>query len=193
MGTILAVLIETGSRPGFWTDMAARGVRAATSDIPPLALIDCRDGDFTTPQRLAEQWSRELSTKAIALVAQTTTSFMLVQTFENGRSIRSIQHDDESDFVVEGIAQPWEAALFFDDTNEADGSWPHVLFDELADDDVARYWAAKATGDATPVLHLLHPDHLSPLYRLCAFYGLDAATPSASWKKPSLWSRMFGR
>jgi hypothetical protein len=199
MGTMLAVLIETGSRPSFWADMAARNVHAAASDVPRTVLVDCRSGDFVTPQRLAEEWSRALSSKTIALVAQTTASVMAVHAFDNGNAIRRIEYQDDAGWTrMEGAAQPWEPALFFDDTTEAacradDGSWPSVISDEITDEDLARYWSAKAKGDAIAVLDLLTPDHLGPLYRLCAFHGLDAATPSASWKKPSLLSRMFGR
>jgi hypothetical protein len=124
---------------------------------------------------------------------------MAVHAFERGNAIRRIEHQDDAGWIrIEGAGQPWEAALFFDDTTEAEcradeGAWPSVISDEITDEDLARYWAARAKGDPIAVLDLLRPDHLSPLYRLCAFHGLDAATPSATWKKPSLWSKMFGR
>jgi len=67
-----------------------------------------------------------------------------------------------------------------------------ALFDDISDMDAARYEAAKRIGDATAVMDLLHPSSTAPMWRVCESFGVRADGPHGHWKKPTMWSRLFG-
>lgn len=98
----------------------------------------------------------------------------------------------------EGAQQSWEASFFFDPKGSTTGDgarWPTMLGDELSPEDLERYEAAKAKGDAAPVMGLLHPSSLVDLERLCVFYDCDARKIDGTWRpvKKGLFASLFGR
>jgi hypothetical protein len=111
-----------------------------------------------------------------------------------GECVRRLAYDRDQEgwLELEGAPQPWEPAYFFGGSASPDQEHcPDMLDDELPDDDLARYEHARRTGDPTSVMDLLHPSSMSPMLRVCTFFGIDPDRPSGRWKKPSFWSRLF--
>jgi hypothetical protein len=188
MGTYLGVIADTGERADFWALMRAHRVQQLIGEVPPRVLIDCWEKGwpaFDAAPRLARELSRALARPCIAVAAQTISSVLDVRAFDGGAEIRTLLHCDPEGWTrVEGAAQPWEAAMLFDDAAEPD---------EASAEDLERYRSARKAGQPAQVLDLLQPDHLGPVERLCAHFGLDPRRPSARWRKPSLLSRFFRR
>jgi hypothetical protein len=203
MATWLGVLVQTQGKTDFWEAARQCGVEALGSVVPEYALMECApESDSEAPIHLAEALSRELSTTSIGFVIQTVVDVHELHVFREGTVIRRLVYsrDDGGWRQVEGETQPWERAYFFEEKTSAlattSEQWPDMLYDELSDEEVARYEAAKRAGDATQVLDLLHPSSTEPMSRVCAFLSVDASKPHGRWKKPSkpsLWSRLFGR
>jgi hypothetical protein len=197
MGTWVGAIVATNGRSDFWTIAEQHGIRRAGDAVPAYALINCDVGfDFRASVRLAETLSRELSTMAIGFVVQTTSDVHEMHTFVQGSCVRRLGYsrDDGGWLIVEGEPRDWERAYFFDEgTTSDEGVWPDLVFDDLSDGDAARYEEAKRMGDASAILPLLHPSSTEPMLRVCGFFGIKADEPSAHWKKPSFWSRCFGR
>jgi hypothetical protein len=188
------VIVETLGRSDFWDIARKHGVDAATREVPSYVLIDCDVGfDFEVSVRLAEGLSTDLQALAIGFVVQTTADVHQLHAFRNGAAIRRLVYsrDDDGWVQVEGTPQPWERAYFFADVVDELG--PDMLSDEVSDDDVARYEAARRAGDATAVLDLMHPSSTAPVHRLCESLGVRGDRPLGRWKKRSLLSRLFAR
>lgn len=189
MSTWVGAIIETAGRADVWDIARKHGVDAASTEIPPYLLVECDSGfDFQASVRLAEAMSRELGAIAIGFVVQTTADVHEIHVFDKGTPIRRLGYSrDEDDgwVVVEGTPQPWEPAYFFHDD---------MLWDDMTDEDTARYEAARTAGDASAVLDLMHPSSTAPMHRVCRSFGLAGDRPHARWKKKgSFLSRLFGR
>jgi len=175
---------------------AKHGVQLVVETVPPFVLIECKAGfDFRASIRLAEALSRDLATMAIGFVVQTNSDVHEMHTFIDGSCVRRLGYSrDEGGWIdVEGEPQSWERTYFFDERSTADGdTWPDMLSDEISDDDLKRYEAAKRAGDASQVLSLLNPSSTAPMSRVCESFGLKGDQPAGRWKKRSFWSRLFG-
>ena len=200
MSTWVGAIIETVGRADFWDVACKHGVDATTQDIPKYVLIDCHVGfDFDASVRLAEAMSRDLGTTAIGFVVQTTADVHEVHAFSKGTAIRQLAYSRDNDgwVRVEGTPQPWESAYFFDDAastaSDAVGRWPDMLSDDISEQDVARYDAARRQRDASSVMDLMHPSSTEPMHRVCEAFDVRPDRPQGRWKKRSLLSRLFGR
>jgi hypothetical protein len=197
MATWVATIVETKGRADFWEVARKLGVRSPLDTVPAYVIIDCDSGfDFHASMRVAADLSRELSTMAVGFVVQTTSDVHMMHAFTDGSCVRRLEYsrDDGGWGVVEGEPQTWEKIYFFDERSTADAeAWPDMLDDELSAEDRARYEEAKRLGDPSAIMGLLHPSSTAPMWRVCASLGIDEAAPPAGiWKKPSLWSRLFG-
>lgn len=188
MSTWVGAIIETAGRADFWEIARKHGVEGTHHETPKYVLIECNVGfDFQASIRLAEAMSRDVGATAIGFVVQTTADVHEIHVFNKGTSIRRLTYsrDEEDGWIhVEGTPQPWERAYFFDDTAD-------MLWDELPDEDVARYEAARREGDASAVMDLMHPSSTAPMHRVCAFFNVPADRPHGRWKKRSWFSRLF--
>lgn len=200
MSTRVGTIVETAGRADFWDVARRHGVEGLTAEIPKYVLVECDvGGEFHAPVRLAETMSRDLGATAIGFVVQTTADVHELHAFSNGAAIRRLAHSGSDGWVqVEGTPQPWERAYFFDDaasTASDDAStWPDMLWDDITDDDVARYEAARRAGDASSVIDLMHPSSTMPMHRVCASFGVQLDRPlGLSTKKRSFLSRLFAR
>ncbi|MBI5478576.1 MAG: hypothetical protein HY906_06975 [Deltaproteobacteria bacterium] len=200
MSTWVAAVVETAGRADFWEIARNHGVQATIADVPKYALIECDAGfDFQASVRLAEALSRDLGTTSLGFVVQTNADVHELHAFSSGPAVRRLAYSRDSGgwLQVEGTAQPWERAYFFDEAGSTktddSGRWPDMLWDDLSDEDLARYEAAKAAGDPATVMDWMHPSSTAPMHRVCGFLGIHADRPAGSWRKPSLWSRVFGR
>ena len=194
MGTWVAAIVETSARTDFWDLARKHGVEATTPWVPAFALIDCGSAHGAS-FRLAESLSRSLGTMALGFAIQTTSDVHEMHAFARGDCIRRLGYDREQDgwVQIEGTPQPWERVYFFDDGSTDDqGAWPDMLADDTSDEDLSRYRHAKRTGDPTSVMALLHPSSMSPMRRVCEFFEINPDEPSGRWRRPSLWSRLFG-
>ena len=136
---------------------------------------------------------------ALGFVAQRSADAHEAQAFSQGVIVRPMcltySRDSGGWLRVEGEPQSWEWAHFFDDasTTGDDGQWPEMISDDLTDEDLARYEAARRVGDAAAIMDRLHPSSMSPLLRVCAFFGVTPDSPAGRWQEPSFWSRLFRR
>jgi hypothetical protein len=163
---------------------------------PGHLLVDC-GAHFGVPARLAAALSRELGGETLGFDAQTASDAYQLDAFERGTPVRHLLYtrDDGGWVEVTGTMQPWEPAFFFDG-NAASGDgegWPDLLSDELDDESIARFEAARKAGNPSAVLDLLEPHSTAPLLRLCALWGVDAQRPWARWRKPSFLRRLWAR
>jgi hypothetical protein len=196
MATWIACIVETKGRADFW-DVARRlGVRPDTNEVPPYALIDTDCGlDFMASIRLAEDFSRELSSMTIGFVVQTNTDVHVTRTFVNGVTVRRMEYNREGGGwgIVEGEPQMWESLYFFDDEESATFSqrWPDMLEDVISDADRDRFAEARRLGDPTLVMDLLHPSSTAGMWRVCELFGIEEGDhPAGVWKRPSMLSRL---
>jgi hypothetical protein len=196
MSTWVGAIVETAGRADFWDIARKHRIAPATSETPKYVLIHC-DIDFEVHARLAEALSRDIDAMALGFLAQTTVDVHELRAFKSGTSIRRLGYsrDDNGWLQVEGTPQSWERAYFFDDgsTSDDDGLWPDMLWDDITDQDIARFEAARRTGDASAVMDLMHPSSTVPLQRVCESFGVDPDQPHGFWKKRSLLSRLFSR
>lgn len=199
MSTWVGAIIETAGRGDFWDVARKHGVDGTTQEIPKYVLVECDvGGDFHASVRLAEAMSRDLGATAIGFVVQTNADVHEVHAFSNGVALRRLAYsrDDDGWVQVEGTPQAWERAYFFDDAASTSDSdrWPDVLWDDMSDEDVARYEAARLAGDASSVMDLMHPSSPVPMHRVCATFGVQPDRPLGRWtKKRSFLSRLFAR
>ncbi|HEY5948521.1 MAG TPA: hypothetical protein VIV40_23650 [Kofleriaceae bacterium] len=200
MGTWIGTIIETAGRADFWDIARKHGVEGTTEEIPKYVLVECDvGGDFHASVRLAEAMSRDLGATAIGFVVQTTADVHELHAFSKGAAIRRLAYSRDNDgwVQVEGTPQLWERAYFFDDAastaSDDAGRWPDMLWDEMSDEDVARYEAALRQGDASTVLDLMHPSSTVPMHRVCASFDVGPDRPQGRWKKRSFLSRLFAR
>ncbi|HTL32119.1 MAG TPA: hypothetical protein VL326_03280 [Kofleriaceae bacterium] len=201
MSTWVGTIIETAGLADFWDIARKHGVEGATAEIPKYVLVECDvAGDFHASVRLAEAMSRDLGATAIGFVVQTTADVHELHAFSKGAAIRRLAYSRDNDgwVQVEGTPQPWERAYFFDDAASTvpddAGRWPDMLWDDISDEDVARYEAARRAGDASSVMDLMHPSSTVPMHRVCASFGVQPDRPlGRSTKKRSFLSRLFAR
>jgi hypothetical protein len=200
MSTWVGAIIETTGRADFWDIARKHGVDGVTQETPKYVLIDCDVGfDFHASLRLAEAMSRDLGAAAIGFVVQTTADVHEVHAFSKGIAIRRLGYSRDNDGWghVEGTPQQWERAYFFDDAastaSDEVGRWPDMLWDEMSEQDVARYEEARRVGDASSVLDLMHPSSTVPMHRVCESFDVRPDRPLGRWKKRSFLSRLFAR
>lgn len=202
MATTIGAIIETKGAPNFWALAAAHGVHPTPGGptppaVPPRLLVECAPalGALGLPD-FAQPLSAALGGEVVAVALQTTGCTAAFVTYQNGVQLRRLEYVADSGgwVTIEGAPQAWEPATFFDpaattDPRQAEAPWPDLLRDELSDDDLARYEAARAAGDPSAVLDLLHADAIGPVLRLCAHYGVDPRAPGARWatKRPWRW------
>ena len=189
MSTWVGAIIETAGRTDFWDIARKHGVEGVTLEIPTYVLVDCEVGvDFHASVRLAEAMSRDLGATALGFVVQTTADVHEVHAFSKGAAIRRLAYsrDDDGWVQVEGTPQPWERAYFFDDAAD-------MLWDDMSEEDVARYEAARRVGEASSVMDLMHPSSTAPMIRVCDSFDVPPDRPLGRWKKRSLLSRLFAR
>ncbi|WAS96462.1 hypothetical protein [Nannocystis punicea] len=197
MSTWVAALIETQGRRDFWDLAREQGVEPLSTDVPARVLVDFEPSGREAAVQIAQALSAELSASCLAFAAQTNADVYELHAFERGARVRRLAYSRDGGgwFRVEGEVQPWERAFFFDEasTSADSDAWPDMLWDELADEDVARYEAARRAGDASAVLDLLHPSSTGPLRRLCDALGVSPDAPLGRWRKPGLGSRLLRR
>jgi hypothetical protein len=181
MGTWIGTIIETAGHADFWDVARKHGIEGSMQDVPTYALIECDgvDGSF----RLAEAISRELGTTAIGFAVQTNADVHEVRVFSKGTAIRGLAYTrDHGGWVqIEGTPQPWERVYFFDEAastaSDDPSRWPDMLWDEMSEEDVARYEAARRGGDASAVMDLMHPSSTAPMHRVCATFDVRPDRP----------------
>ncbi|NUO53886.1 MAG: hypothetical protein HOV80_34005 [Polyangiaceae bacterium] len=200
MSTWVGAIIETAGRADFWDIARKHGVDGSTQEIPKYVLIDFEVGfDLDASVRLAEAMSRDLEVMAIGFVVQTSADVHGVHAFNKGAAIRRLVYSRDNDGWVqmEGTPQPWERAYFFDErastTSDEGNRWPDMLWDEMSEQDIARYEAARRVGEASSVMDLMHPSSTAPMRRVCESFDVRPDRPLGRWKKRSFLSRLFAR
>ena len=185
MSTWVGAIIETTGRSDFWDIAKKHGVIAATQEVPKFVLIDA-GAAFQASIPLAEAMSKDLDATAIGFVIQTVVDAHQVHAFKSGVAIRRLDYlrDEGGWFTVEGTPQPWERAYFFDDD---------MLSDDESDEDIRRFNAARATGDPSSVMDLMHPSSTEPMHRVCTTFNVRPDQPHGHWKKRPFFSRLFRR
>jgi hypothetical protein len=194
MATWTGAIVETG--PTLWDVARKYGVRSTLQDVPEYALINCDVGySFHESVRLAKELSRELGTKAIGFVAQTTADVYEVEAFDRGEQMRRLAYSRDSGGWVDviGAPQPWEPLYFWGESDTSSDAWPDMLPEDSPDEVVARYEQARKANDPASVIDILHQHSLEPLYRLCKHLGVTPDCPTATWQRRSWWSRLFTR
>lgn len=195
MSTWVGVIVETAGRADFWDVAGKHGVEATTRDIAPHALIDCGHA-FAAASELAQALSKATGLAALGFVVQTAVDVHELYAFKSGTIVRRLGYSRDGDGweIVEGAPQPWERAYFFDDAPysfDDEGPWPDMLWDDISEQDIARYEAARQAGDASAVLPLFHPSSTAPMQRACKYFGVEPAHPHARMRKRSFLSRLW--
>lgn len=196
MSTWIAAIIASEGRADFWSRVRNHGVHPVEPTVPKHVLVECDAGfQFHASIDLAALLSRELRTSSLGFIAQTTADVYEIEAFEAGRRVRRLAYSRDGGGWLEvlGAPQQWEPVFFFGDgsTRHAEGQVPDLVDDDVSEDDLIRYEQAKRTGDPKPVMDLIHPSSLSPLYRLCGYFDVDPQHPTATWRRASWWSRVL--
>ncbi|CAN5728336.1 hypothetical protein BH11MYX2_BH11MYX2_34820 [soil metagenome] len=195
MGSWVATIVDTAGRADFWDLARAHGITPTSPAVPPRVLVDC-DIDFEASTRLAQTLSAQLQAFAVGLIMQTTSDVHGIRAFDRGTLLRRIDYSrDEGGWLdLVGPAQPWESALFFDGPADLSPTtpWPDTLDDDISDEDIARYEAARTLGDASTVMDLVHASG-SGIHRVATALGVTPTLPHAHRRKPSFFKRVFGR
>ena len=195
MSSWVATIVETRGRADFWDVVRRHHVVPSVAAVPARALIEC-EGDFEASTRLAELLSAELETSAVGLFMQTTADVHGVRVFERGTLVRRLDYSRDSGcwLDVSGTRQPWEPALFFDGPADldSDSPWPDTIDDDLDDADLARYEAARAIGDPSSVMDLVHASG-GGIHRVAAALGVDPSQPAGRYRAPRWWHRFLRR
>lgn len=192
MTTLQGAIVRLNDAERF-RELAARCHIAVTDASQPWVLIDVAPqlGKLGPPP-FAALLSRELDTSVLAFFLQTTVSNERVEHWQGGQLVRALEYyfDGGGWISREGEPQDWEAAYFFaEDEGTGEGErWPFNLGDEVSDDDVLRYNAARLARCAGPVMDLLMG---GDIWRLCAFHGVDPTRPGAHYQTPPNW-RVLG-
>ncbi len=190
MGTWIGAFVEVGDRDPLAEALAGHGI---TLERPPggdwLYLQAEPSLASLVPPDIARALSRQLGGRVIAFLLQSTASVEELVCFEAGEEVRRLSYSaDEGGWLAQdGAPQGWERVYFFEDDHGtgADEEWPLELNDEIEEEDIARYEAARAEGDGAAVLDLLHVGSGWGLYRLAAHLGLDPAAPHAIYRPPA--------
>lgn len=142
------------------------------------------------PLVFSKELSSAFKTEVIDIAIQTTASVEEIIHWNGGELQRKLVFAGDSGGWVtqEGQPQEWESSYFFsEDEGTAEGEeWPRSLPDESSDGDIARYNAAKTTGDASPVLDLLREGSVE---RIFEHYGVEFGSPVATYS-PSRSGRL---
>lgn len=198
MGTWLGCIVETRGRADFWDLARAENVQPKVAEVPAMARIDVVNfWDGEAPFALAEALSKKLGGAAVGFLGQSNSDVYEVRAYQAGSCVRRLAYsrDDDGWLTLEGKQQPWEARFFFAGGDGRD-SWPDMLSDEVDDEALARYRAAREAGDASSVMDLLEPSSLECLYRLAVALGVSGEAPPdgvLEKRKGSLLGKLFGR
>jgi hypothetical protein len=201
MGTWVGLLVETQGRADLWEIAARFDIVPAQTTLAAHVLVD--GADYRHVMAQAKDLSEALQSSVLGFVVQTTSDVHQLHAFREGEVVRQLDYDrDEGGWVTAvGKPQDWERAYFFGASGEPTHGNRPLLDDDASSEDIGRYEAAQAAGDASPILDLMHPSSTEPMLRLCAFFKLDPAAPAARvrrgldrWGHPaqkrSLWSRL---
>ncbi len=195
MSSWIAAIVDTRGRSDFWDVARRHHVSGSVDTVPARALIEC-EGDFEASTGLAEALSAALETSAVGLFMQTGADAHGVRAFERGKLVRRLDYSRDSGgwLDVSGTPQPWESVFFFDGPADLadEAPWPDTLDDELSDADIARYETARAIGDASTVMDLVHASGGS-VHRVAAALGVDPSQPVGRYRRPRWWQRLLGR
>lgn len=195
MATLIGAIVETKAQSSLRILGESHGIvwesLADEEEVPPYVWVSVtpRIRHLGLPI-FVEGLSRELGTMVLAFAVQTAGSNSEVAEYVAGESQRHLAYEGEAGgwTRVEGAPRPWEATLFFRPGSSPaldDGSsWPDTLEDEISDEDVARFEAARVAGRPDQVLDLLHLESVWPFMRLFERYGLDFQNPEGSWQPP---------
>lgn len=193
MSSWVAAIVDTRERADFWDVARSHHVVPTVTAVPARALIEC-ELDFEASTRLAKALSAKLDTSAVGLFMQTGADGYGVCAFERGKLVRRIDYSRDVGgwLEVSGTPQSWESAFFFDGPVDLDSEkpWPDTIYD-LDDTDIARYESARAIGDASNVMDLVHPCSGS-IYRVAAALGVDPNQPVGRYRRRRWWQRVFG-
>ncbi len=140
------------------------------------------------PPPFAQALSKELNTTVIAFFVQTTVSNERVEHWQSGRLVRELEYymDGGGWIAQSGEPEEWEGAYFFaeDKGTGAEEEWPNNLGDEVSEEDIRRYDAARSKRAAGPIMDLLMG---GDVLRICEFYGVDIVHPGARYVAPRNW------
>lgn len=188
MSTLQGALVRVENADRF-REVAARSRIAVTDASGPWVLVDVAPqlGKLGPPP-FARALSKELDTTVIAIFLQTTVSNERIEHWQSGRLVRELEYymDGGGWIAQSGEPQEWESTYFF---AEGEGTgpgekWPRNLGDEVSEDEIRRYEAARATRTAAPVMDLLMG---GDIVRLCKFYGVDIERPGAHYQTQPNW------
>ena len=188
MSTLQGALVRVENADRF-REVAARCRIVVTDASRPWVLVDVPPqlGKLGPPP-FAQSLSKELNTTVVAFFVQTTVSNERIEHWHSGRLLRELEyHLDGGGWIAQsGQAQEWEGAYFFaeDEGPGPDDEWPSNLGDEVSQDELFRYAAARSKRDAGPVLELLTG---GDVLRLCKFYGVELGHPGAHYATPPNW------
>lgn len=188
MSTLQGALVRVDNAARF-REVAARYRIVVTDASRPWVLVEAAPqlGKLGPPP-FAQSLSKELNTTVIAFFVQTTVSNERVEHWQSGLLVRELEYymDGGGWIAQSGKPEEWEEAYFFDE-DEGTGAqqeWPRNLGDEVSEDDIRRYEAARSKRTAGPVMDLLMGGDVT---RLCKFYGVDIALPGARYAAPRNW------
>lgn len=97
---------------------------------------------------------------------------------------------DEGGWLAQsGTPQEWEAAYFFPEGAGIDDGqdWPHNLTDEVTDDDLERYRAAREQKDTGSIMDLLSAGSPHSILRLARHLKVDLDQPAARLPAGKNW------
>jgi len=192
MSTLQGALVRVEDSDRF-REVAARSRIVVVDASGPWVPIDVAPqlGKLGPPP-FAQALSKELNTTVIAFFLQTTVSNERVEHWQSGRLLRELEYymDGGGWIAQSGEPQEWEGVYFFaqDEGTGPNDEWPSNLGDEVSEDDIHRYEAARSRRIAGPVMDLLRG---GDIVRLCNFYGVDLGRPGAHYTTRPNW-RVLG-
>lgn len=197
MGTLQGALVHVTDSEAFNREMEAYGVAVHRPASGWVFVESAAQLGNLGPLVFSKELSSALKTEIIDIAIQTTASVEEIIHWDTGELRRKLLFEGDGDGWVtqEGQPQEWESSYFFsDDEGTAKGEeWPRTLPDEVSEEDIARYNAAKATGDASRILDLLWEGSVE---RIFEHYGVDFGSPVATYSpsragQPGVWVAAF--
>lgn len=195
MATLIGAIVETKAQPSLRAYGEAQGIvwerLAEEGGVPPFVWIRVspRIHHLGLPA-FAEGLSRDLGTMVLAFAVQTAGGSAEVGEWVAGESQRYLAYEGDAGgwTKLQGAPRSWEKTLFFDPESSAapgdEQPWPDTLEDEISDEDMARFEAAREAGRPDQILELLYLDSVWPFMRLLESYGLDDQNPEGVWHPP---------